>query len=123
VAGGAVVKPARSGRRQRELAFDPGYVQPTPAWPSRPPGRAGRDGKTAHHIDTVGTKCSEGCGARVHRQHTSVCPNCERHLKLVDAMKVMLEYETEWVVSGCVFKDEKYLTAKEYVQRWNGALR
>lgn len=32
-------------------------------------------------------------------------------------MKVVLEYETEWFATGVVVKDEKYLLAKELVEK------
>lgn len=54
-----------------------------------------------------------------------LCPECrEKHNKgrrktpdIVDAMKVVLEYETEWFATGVVVKDERYLVAKELVER------
>lgn len=32
-------------------------------------------------------------------------------------MKVVLEYELEWFATGVVFKDERYLLAKELVEK------
>lgn len=32
-------------------------------------------------------------------------------------MKIVLEYETEWFETGVVFKDERYLVAKELVEK------
>ena len=107
-------------------SLDRGYVPPAPKWPKsrgQRKVRLDRNGKSANHLQTVGVKCSTGCGASVKYRASGVCVNCERHLELVASMKVVLEYETEWVVTGVVFKDEKYLCAKEFVQRWNGALR
>ena len=106
-------------------AFDRGYVPLAPAWPKNRGQRKklpDRGGKSANHLATVGVKCSTGCGASVKYRASGVCVNCERHLELVAAMKVVLEYETEWVVTGVVFKDEVYLKAKEFVSRWGGAL-
>lgn len=37
--------------------------------------------------------------------------------RIVDAMRVVLEYETEWFATGVVVKDERYLIAKELVER------
>lgn len=53
-----------------------------------------------------------------------LCPTCrEKHNKgrrktpsILDAMKVVLEYETEWFVTGMVVKDERYLLAKHLVE-------
>lgn len=36
---------------------------------------------------------------------------------VIEAMKVVLEYETEWFETGVIVKDEKYLLAKELVEK------
>jgi hypothetical protein len=39
---------------------------------------------------------------------------------VVDAMKVVLEYETEWAVTGEIYMDERYLVAREIVRTRGG---
>lgn len=65
------------------------------------------------------------CGGERDDQNKGQCLACrdkrkkkpsDRGAEIVAAMKTVLEYETEWFVTGTVFKDEKYLVAKELVE-------
>lgn len=53
----------------------------------------------------------------------SQCARCierrrpKKGREIVEAMKIVLEYETEWFATGMIVKDEKYLLAKELVEK------
>jgi hypothetical protein len=64
----------------------------------------------------------KGCRSTALQFGSSLCVNCTRRETLVASMATVLRYETEWALTGEVWKDEEYLTAKEFVARWAGAL-
>lgn len=65
--------------------------------------------------ETGGARMCRVCADR-HNTNRKQNRKKDGETRILDAMKVVLEYETEWFATGVVVKDERYLVAKEIVE-------